>query len=172
MTQFAVSALVERRREIMREKAYLEREIVRCDEAMGHLDATIHLLDAGYDLAKVTAKQYANEDEFFQPGETPILALEVLREAGRPLATPAITTAILKRRGLFDLVGKAQFQRLNAKVNAALNAKFRQRLVRKTGGVPGETRSIIWELVGRGSGGRFPPPASANSLSTAAIPGE
>ena len=39
MTQFAVSALVERRREIMREKAYLEREIARCDEAMGHLDA-------------------------------------------------------------------------------------------------------------------------------------
>ena len=34
MTQFAVSALIARRREIMGEKAYLEKEIERCDEAM------------------------------------------------------------------------------------------------------------------------------------------
>ncbi len=168
MTQFAVSALVARRREIMGEKAYLEHEIQRCDEAMGHIDASIRLFDAEFDFTRIKPRRHLNEDEFFQPGETPILALEILREAGRPLTTAAITTAMLKRRGVFELVGKVQFQRMNAKVNAALNGKFRQRLVRKTGGRPGETRAITWELVGRG--GRLTP-AFANSPSTDAISG-
>jgi hypothetical protein len=170
MTQFAVSALIARRREIMGEKAYLEKEIERCDEAMSHIDATIRLFDPEFDFSRIKPRRHLNEDEFFQPGEIPVLALEVLREAGRPLATNAVTTAILKRRGIFDLVGKVHWQRLNAKVNAALNAKFRQRLVVKAGGgAPGESRSVSWSLMTREHRIRL---ASANSPSIGVTSGE
>ncbi len=56
MTGFAVSALAERRREIQRETAYLEHEIKTCEEAIGHVDATILLLDPYYDLTKLRPK--------------------------------------------------------------------------------------------------------------------
>lgn len=146
MTGFAVSALVERRREVQREIAYLESEIKRCQEAIGHIDATVHLLDPYYDLAKLKPKQFRSEDSFFYPGETPILVLEILRIESRPMTTPEITKAMLARKGSPDLT-KLQYERLNGKVNAALNTKFRQRLVRKTGGVPGGLRAITWEVM-------------------------
>lgn len=146
MTSFTVSALVERRREVQREIAFLESEIKRSQEAIGHIDATIHLLDPYYDLTKLKPKQFVTEDSFFYPGETPILVLEVLREANHPLTTQEVTKAMLARKGSPELT-KLQYERLNAKVNAALNTKFRQRLVRKSGGVPGELRAIRWELM-------------------------
>jgi len=61
MTGFAVSALAERRREIQREIAYLEHEIKRCEEAIGHVDATIHLLDPAYDLTRLKPKKFVAE---------------------------------------------------------------------------------------------------------------
>lgn len=94
MTQFAVSALIARKREIMGEKAYLEKKIDRCDEAMSHIDATIRLFDPEFDFSRIKPRRHVNEDEFFQPGEIPILALEVLRDAGRPLATNAINARL------------------------------------------------------------------------------
>lgn len=146
MTSFAVSALVERRREIQHEIAYLEHEIRRCEEAIAHVDATILLLDPYYDLTKLTPKRFVAEDSLFFPGETPILVLDILREANHPMTTPEVTNAMLVRKGSPEMT-KLQFQRLNAKVNAALNTKFRQRLVKKTGGVPGSLRAVTWVLM-------------------------
>ncbi|MGE5548117.1 MAG: hypothetical protein ACM33T_14520 [Solirubrobacterales bacterium] len=146
MTSFTVSALVERRRDIQREIAYLEHEIKKCEEAIGHIDATIHLLDPCYELAKLKPKQFYTEDALFHPGEVPVLVLEILRGANHPMTTPEITNALLARKGPPE-VTKLQYQRLNSKVNAALNIRFRQRLVKKSGGVPGELRAITWEVM-------------------------
>ena len=99
MTGFAVSALVERRREIQREIAYLEHEIKTCEEAIGHVDATILLLDPYYDLGKLKPKKFVSEDSLFYPGETPVLVLETLRATNHPMTTPEITMALLARKG-------------------------------------------------------------------------
>ncbi len=146
MTSFTVSALVERRREVQREIAYLESEIKRAEEAIGHIDATIHLLDPYYDLTKLKPKKFVTEDSLFYPCETPVLVLDILRGANQPMTTPEITQAMLARKGSPELT-KLQYERLNGKVNAGLNTKFRQRLVKKTGGVPGGLRAITWELL-------------------------
>lgn len=106
MTGFAVSALVERRREIQREIAYLEGEIKRCEEAIGHVDATIHLLDPYYDLTKLKPKKFVAEDSLFYPGETPVLVLEILRAANHPMTTPEITMAMLARKGGPEMTGQ------------------------------------------------------------------
>lgn len=145
MTQVAVSALVDRRREVQREIAYLASEIKRCEEAIQHIDATIHLLQPEYDLTRLKPKKFFVEDSIFYPGETPTLVLEILRAAGRPMTTPEITREMLARKGSPELT-KLQHERLNAKENAALNTKFRQRLVCKSGGVVGGLRAITWDL--------------------------
>lgn len=127
MTQFSVSALIARKREIMGEKAYLEKEIERCDEAMSHIDATIRLFDPEFDFSHIKPRRHVNEDEFFQPGEIPILALEVLRDAGRPLATNAVTTAILKRRGIFRVGGQNAVAAIEREIPSAACGEGRGR---------------------------------------------
>lgn len=146
MTLQVVSALVERRREIMRELVYLQGEARRCEEAIGHIDATIKLVDPAFNLEEVKPKKPVTWDEIFRPGEAPVLALEVLREAQKPLSTIDITKALLAKRDEPDLT-RHQFETLNRKISAGLNSKFRQGVIRKAGRVQGSNRAVIWELV-------------------------
>ncbi|HYC06177.1 MAG TPA: hypothetical protein VED40_23010 [Azospirillaceae bacterium] len=146
MTLHAVTALVDRRREIMRERAFLEQELRLCDQALEHLGAAIKLLDPGFNLGSLEPKRLVTEDELFHPGEAPLLALDVLRQAGRPMSTTDITRGMLAIRELSNLPA-ARFETLNRKVNACLNTKVRQGVVRKAGRVQGANRAILWELV-------------------------
>lgn len=147
MTLHAVTALVERRREIMREQAYLQQELRSCEEALGHIDATIQLLDPEFDISNFKPKKACVEDELFRPGETPLLALDIIRESGKPLSTTDITKAMLVKKGMPRL-NPRQFEALNRKLNACLNTKFRQGVLRKCGRIQGANRAVIWELIG------------------------
>ncbi|MCP4602768.1 MAG: hypothetical protein GY847_20005 [Proteobacteria bacterium] len=146
MTSHTITALVERRREIMREQAWLQGEASNCDRAIKAIDQTILLFDPLYDFAGLKPKKPVTEDEIFRPGEAPILALDTLRETGKPLSTTEITQAMLVKRGEPRLSRK-QFETLNRKINSALNTKFRQGVVRKAGRVQGSNRAVIWELI-------------------------
>lgn len=146
MTSHTIVALVERRREIMREQAYLQQESRHCDEAIVHIDATIRLLDPQFDFADLKPKKQVTEDEWFRPGETPLMALDILREARSPMSTTDITKAMLEKRGS-PRITRREFETLNRKVNGALNTKFRQGVLRKAGRVVGENRAVVWELI-------------------------
>ena len=146
MTSHTITALVERRREIMREQAYLQQESRRCDEAIIHIDATIRLLDPQFDFTDLKPKKHVTEDEWFRPGETPLMALDILRENRGPMSTTDITKAMLEKRGSPRMT-RREFETLNRKVNGALNTKFRQGVLRKAGRVVGENRAVVWELV-------------------------
>jgi len=138
----AVTALVTRRQEIMREQAYLEKEARRCEEALVHIDATIRLFDPTYDFTVLKAKKFYTEDEIFRPGEAPLLAFDILREADGPMTIPQIARAMLEKRGA-PRVTAAQFRSLNAKLNSALNMKFRQGAIKKVGKVA-DGVAILW----------------------------
>lgn len=146
MTSHVVTALLERRREIMREQAFLQQEARRCDEALIHIDATIRLLDPHFDFSDVKPKKLVVEDEIFRPGETPLLALDTLRASGSPMSTTDITKAMLEKRGAPKLTFR-QFDTLNRKVNAALNTQFRRGVLRKAGRAQGANRAVLWELI-------------------------
>jgi hypothetical protein len=146
VTLHVIAALVERRREIMRELAYLQQEARSCEESISHIDATIRLLDPQFDLSQLAPKKSVIEDNVFRPGEAPLLALDVLRERRRPLSTTELTKAILELRGSPRLSPR-QFEMLNRKLNSALNSQFRRGVLRKVGRV-GAGGSVVWEIIG------------------------
>src|SRR5260221_14751634 len=99
MTLHLITGLIEQRREIMGEMSALQQELHRCEVALSHIDATILLVDPQFDFSELKPKKQVNEDEIFRPGETPLVALDVLREARRPLSTTEITKSMLEKRG-------------------------------------------------------------------------
>lgn len=146
MTLHVITALVERRREIMREMAVMQQELHRCELAVGHIDATILLFEPQFDFGSLKPKKPVTEDEIFRPGEAPVIALEVLKEARKPLSTTDITKGMLAKRGSPRLPFR-QFESLNAKVNACLNTKLRQGVLRKRGRTQDGNRSVLWEIL-------------------------
>ncbi|NVJ99327.1 MAG: hypothetical protein HWE25_14325 [Alphaproteobacteria bacterium] len=141
MTSPTVTSLVDRRREIMREQAWLQREIKATEEAILHIDAVIRLFDPGYDFAKLKAKRPVTEDDVFRPGEVPLLALDFLRNHSEPVSTIDIAKHLLELKGAPRLSPK-RFQSLTSKVHAALQTQFRRGLLEKAG--ISKTRAILW----------------------------
>ncbi len=131
----------------MREMSIMQQEIRRCEVAIEHLDATLRLVDPEFDFSSLKPMKSCVEDDYFRPGETPLMALDIMREAGVPMSTTDISKAMLVKKGS-PRVTFRQFERLNQKVNGALNTKFRQGVVRKKGRVEGSNRAVIWELLG------------------------
>lgn len=148
MSRHAIAQLVEKRKDICGELAMLQDEIRRCETAIKHIDAAIHLVDPEFELSAVQkkARRRVTYDEVFRPGEAPLLALDVLRENGQPMSSTEIAHAILEKKGCPRL-NRQQFETLLRKLNAALNSKFRRGVVRKAGRVQGANRAVIWELL-------------------------
>ncbi|MDE1146712.1 MAG: hypothetical protein PW843_08825 [Azospirillaceae bacterium] len=148
MTSPTITALLDQRRDILRDMAILRDEMAECEKAVHHLDAVIHLLDPTVDLAAVTPKKHVTFDEIFRPGEAPLMALDALREANTALSTTDILKVMLEKKGGPRLTPR-QFQVLLRKINAGLNGQFRKGLIRKAGrdGGHGANRAVIWHLI-------------------------
>ncbi|MEO3432435.1 hypothetical protein [Inquilinus sp. CAU 1745] len=146
MSRVVIAALVDRRQNILREMSFMREEISRCEKALEHLDASIRLIDPTFDFSALKPPRRTTPDEVFRPGETPLLALDILREAPKPMSTTDIARRMLEGRGS-PRVSPRQFETLNRKVNAVLNTKFRQGVVRKTGRVQGANRAVLWEAI-------------------------
>lgn len=143
MTLSAVSALTERRREIMREQSWLQREIRSTEKALLHIDAVIRLFDPSFDFSEIIGKKDFDADQIFRPGEAPKLALNYLRSHNGPLATTEIAKYLLQSKGVPQLPPK-RFQSLTGKIHAALQTYFRNGAVEKVG--LSETRAILWQI--------------------------
>lgn len=143
MTQNTVTALADRRREIMREQGWLQREIQATEEAIKHIDAVIRLFDPAYDFSKLVAKKQVTEDEIFRPGEVALLALDFLRNSETPQATTDIAQHLLDKKGVPKLAPQ-RFQSLTSKIHAALQTQFRRGLIAKAG--LSKTRAILWTI--------------------------
>ena len=61
---------------------------------MGHVDATLRLLDPSIDIDQIPNKRLTRRIKLFRQGELGRLIVGVLREADTPISTQDITSAI------------------------------------------------------------------------------
>jgi hypothetical protein len=94
-----VSALRKRRAELASEIVHLERQLRHRRDALGHVDATLRLLDPSVDTKEIPNRRYPKRIKLFRQGELGRMILGLLRDAnGQPLSTAVIVTAITVRR--------------------------------------------------------------------------
>ena len=97
--RYAPSALRNKRAELASELVQLEAELRHRKEALGHVDATLRLLDPSVDLDAIPNKRIVKRIKLFRQGEIGRLILGALRDAEVPLSTHAITSQILEAGG-------------------------------------------------------------------------
>ena len=66
---------------------------------MGHVDATLRLLDPSIAIDAIPNKRTVKRIRLFRQGELGRLILGVLRDANGPVSTPEIVTAIIAKGG-------------------------------------------------------------------------
>jgi hypothetical protein len=66
MTPHVITALIERRRDIMREMSVMQQEIRRCEIAISHIDATIVLIDPEFDFGSLKPKKPVTNDDLLR----------------------------------------------------------------------------------------------------------
>jgi hypothetical protein len=97
--RYALSALRKRRALLAAEIIQLERQVRARKDSLVHVDATLKLLDPGYDSGTVRPKRIPQRIKLFRQGELGRLILGALREADGPLSTAQVATAILDAGG-------------------------------------------------------------------------
>lgn len=97
--RYALAALRDRSATLATEIVQLKRQIRARKDALVHVDATLKLLDPGYDAKSVRNKRIPQRIRLFRQGELGRLILGTLRKAEKPLSTAQIATAILVAGG-------------------------------------------------------------------------
>jgi hypothetical protein len=73
----------------------LERQLRHRKESLGHVDATLRLLDPSIELDSIPTKRPRKNITLFRQGELGRMILKALRESEAPLSTAAIVSAVL-----------------------------------------------------------------------------
>jgi hypothetical protein len=97
--RYALSALKNRRALLAAEIVQLERQVRARKESLGHVDATLRLLDPAVDIDALPSKRIVKRIRLFRQGELGRLILGVMRNANSPIGTHAIVAAIIKAGG-------------------------------------------------------------------------
>jgi hypothetical protein len=100
--RYALAALRNKRAELASEIVQLKRQLRHREELLGHVDATLRLLDPSVDLDAIPNKRIVRRVKLFRQGELGRLILGALRDAGAPLSTLAITRHVLNAGGHSD----------------------------------------------------------------------
>ena len=97
--RYALSALRDKRAVLASEIVQLERQLRHRKEALGHVDATLRLLDPSVDIDSIPTKRPRKRVKLFRQGELGRMILKAMREADAPISTQEITSAILAAGG-------------------------------------------------------------------------
>ena len=136
---YALSALRNRRALLAAEIVQLERQLRSRKESLGHVDATLRLLDPAVDIDAIPNKRTVKRIRLFQQGELGRLILGVLRDANGPVSTVQIVRAILAAGGH----GQSAKSAVAPRVRGNLAYQERRGLVVKTG----TGKTVRWALV-------------------------
>lgn len=132
--RYALSALRNKRATIASEIVQLERQLRHRRESLGHVDATLRLLDPSIEPGAIPNKRPVKNITLFRQGELGRLILDALRTAeGKPLSTAAIVTAVLAAGGH----GESARPSVAPRVRGNLAYLERRKKVRKTGSADG-----------------------------------
>jgi len=136
--RYALSALTKRRALLAAEIVQLERQLRHRKESLGHVDATLKLLDPSIETAAIPNKRLPRRVKLFRQGELGRLILGALRKAEVPLSTAQIATAVLDAGGH----GEAARPTVTPRVRGNLAYLERRGKVSKSGG----GRDVCWKL--------------------------
>ncbi len=97
--RYALTALRDKRATLAGEIADLKKQIAWREQALGHVEACLRLMDPGADPSSLPAKRPYRRVKLFRQGELGRLIFDALRRAGKPLGTHAVVTALLAEGG-------------------------------------------------------------------------
>jgi hypothetical protein len=95
-----ISALVNKKAELLGLIEYHQKEIKKLTEVMTHLNASIKVFDPNYNLSSIQSRQYRAKNQIFVHGELSVLIFEVLREAESPLTSAMVADAIKSKKNI------------------------------------------------------------------------
>jgi len=136
-----ISALVVKRSELAGLVDHHRKEVVRLLQDVKLLDATIRLFEPEFSTDLIKPKRHHKKNVFFKHGEGGRAVLDILREAGKPLSTNAITTAAMAKN---EILGEHE-KLLQASVLSILHRHKKNGLVMNTG--KDDAGSCIWTVV-------------------------
>lgn len=136
--KYALAALKDRRATLAGEIVALKRKIAWAEDQLAHLDHTIRLFDPAYQDGNVRPKKAYKRVKLFRQGELGRLILDALREAGSPLKTAEIVSAVMAAKGH----GEEARTALGPRVRGNLAYLSRRAMVHKIG----EGKAIQWDL--------------------------
>ena len=97
--RYALSALRNKRASLASEIVQLERQLRHRKESLGHVDATLRLLDPSVEIDAIPNNRLPRRVKLFRQGELGRMIVGTLREADQPLRTADIVTAIIAKGG-------------------------------------------------------------------------
>lgn len=97
--RYALAALRDKRATLAGEIAALKKKLAWAEDALGHVDACLRLMDPEADPAGLPTKRPYQRVKLFRQGELGRMILDALRRAGRPQSTHAIVSALLEAGG-------------------------------------------------------------------------
>ena len=100
--RYALSALRNKRASLASEIVQLKRQLRHRKESLGHVDATLRLLDPSVDIDAIPNRRRPKRIKLFRQGELGRLILGVLRNADTPQSTAAIVSGVLAAGGHGD----------------------------------------------------------------------
>jgi hypothetical protein len=136
--RYALSAVRDKRAVLASEIVQLERQLRHRNEALGHVDATLRLLDPSVDIDAIPNKRPRKRIKLFRQGELGRLIVGVLREADTPVSTHDITSAILAAGGH----GASAWSAVMPRVRGNLAYLHNREKVSKTG----SGKDVCWQL--------------------------
>lgn len=137
--KYALAALKKQRAEMAGEIACLTSKITWLKSQLGHVDATLRILDPTLDPKGLPVARVRKRIKLFRQGELSRLVVDALRRAGKPIGTHQIVTALLAAGGYGESVrpsltprvrGNLAYLELHGKVNKC-----------------GTARSATWNLI-------------------------
>ncbi len=137
--QYALHALRERRASLDGERRECERRMRYLREMLGHLDATLGLLDPSSDPTAIKAKRPYKRVKLFGAGKLNRLVLDALRKADRPLSTQEVIAAVVSVAGFGPEAAAGMRSRVRS--NLLYLAKVRGLVVKE-----GERETARWAL--------------------------
>lgn len=97
--RYALAALKKQRADMAGEIACLSSKILWLKSQLGHVDATLRLLDPSIDLKGLPVSRPRKRIKLFRQGELGRLIVDALRRAGKPVGTHEVVTAVLAAGG-------------------------------------------------------------------------
>jgi hypothetical protein len=134
MTQtHVISALVQRRAELVGEIKHSQLHTRKLLEDLDHLDATIRQFDLDYKVEDITPKGFRPPSDWAGRGEMSRVVLDVLRRAKEPMTTQELAKEIMKARGL-PVNDAKLLRKMTKRAGVALRGQRGNGLVRSSQG--------------------------------------